>query len=376
MTPERWRQIDQLFHSALEREPEGRAAFLDQACGGDEALRREVESLLAADAEIDKTIIALPAQVAAEMFEEDQVQQINVRQIGHYRIMSQLGAGGMGEVYLAQDTKLGRKIALKLLPVRFTQLCERVRRVDQESRAASALNHPNIITIHEIGETEGMHYLITEYIEGETLRRRMARERMAASAALDVAIQIASALAAAHAAGIVHRDIKPENVMVRNDGIVKVLDFGLAKLTEHQLPAPQPTGIDMQVSTVAASSTSTGMVMGTASYMSPEQARGLKVDARSDIFSFGVVLYEMLAGKRPFVGATAGDTIAAILRDEPQALSQYLSDCPISLERSVNKCLAKSLDQRHQTAGELSAELKATRATIEKLNGETRAMVE
>ncbi len=368
MTPERWRQVDQLFHSALEREPEGRAAFLDQACGGDEALRREVESLLAADAETENVTNALPAQVAAEMLATDRGRIATGRQIGHYRVLSPLGAGRMGEVYLAQDTRLGRRIALKLLPARFTQDAERVRRFEQEARAASALNHPNIITIHEIGETDGTHYLVTEYVEGETLCRQMARERMSLREALDVALQVASALNAAHTAGIIHRDIKPENLMLRPDGLVKVLDFGLAKLTERHAAA-----VDTQAPTMAGGTTEPGVVMGTASYMSPEQARGQKVDARTDIFSLGVVLYEMIAGRRPFAGATAGDTIAAILRDEPPPLSQHLSDCPPALERIVNRCLAKAPEQRYQTAAELSAELKAARAAIEEGNRPTTA---
>ena len=216
-----------------------------------------------------------------------------------YEILSPLGKGGMGEVYLAQDTRLKRKVALKLLPASFTQNAERLRRFEQEAYAASALNHPNIITIYEIGESGEFHFIATEFIEGNTLRQQMADTRMNLREALEIAVQIASALAAAHAAGIVHRDIKPENIMLRPDGLVKVLDFGLAKLTESQALAN-----DTDAVTVAASNTEPGVVMGTVRYMSPEQTRGLKVDGRSDIFSLGVVLYELVTGRAPFEGAT------------------------------------------------------------------------
>src|SRR5215470_1587265 len=215
--------------------------------------------------------------------------------ISHYRILSKLGAGGMGEVYLTEDTKLGRKVALKLLPAEFTRDAGRVRRFEQEARAASALNHPNILTIFEIGEANGGHYIATEFIDGQTLRERLNGDRLAPSAALDIASQITAALAAAHEAGIVHRDIKPENVMLRRDGIVKVLDFGLAKLTEHR-----PVAVDSQAPTIAKAHTDPGTVMGTVGYMSPEQVRGQEADHRADIFSFGVILYEMLSGTRTF----------------------------------------------------------------------------
>ncbi|MBL7650159.1 MAG: serine/threonine protein kinase, partial [Candidatus Hydrogenedentes bacterium] len=247
---------------------------------------------------------------------------------GQYAVTAPLGKGGMGEVYLAEDARLKRKVALKLLPAEFTQNSERLRRFEQEAQATSALNHPNIITIHEIGAHNGTHYIATEFIAGRTLRDHL-RQPLPLDESLNIALQMANALAAAHDAGIIHRDIKPENVMVRSDGIVKVLDFGLAKLTErHGDVAMGRQGEEADTwlaessrPPVAAShSTTPGTVMGTASYMSPEQARGEKVDARSDLFSLGIVLYEMIAGRQPFSGVNMLDVIGAILHQEPAPL--------------------------------------------------------
>jgi serine/threonine protein kinase len=238
--------------------------------------------------------------------------------LNHYEIITCLGAGGMGEVWLAEDTRLRRKVALKLLPAEFTRDAARVRRFEQEARAASALNHPNIITIHEIGEADGAHYIASEFIDGQTLRQRL-KEKITINAALDIAVQVV----AAHEAGITHRDIKPENVMLRCDSIVKVLDFGLAKLTEQR-----PDAVDSEAPTIAKVNTDPGTVMGTASYMSPEQARGQEVDARSDIFSFGVVLYEMLAGRAPFTGVNAVDVMGAVLNREPARGWKQRQPCP------------------------------------------------
>src|SRR5262245_19345356 len=227
--------------------------------------------------------------------------------IAHYRLLAPIGVGGMGEVYLAEDTKLSRKVALKLLPAEFTKDAGRLRRFEQEARAASALNHPNILTIFEIGESNETHYIATEYIDGQTLREQLNGDRLATTAALDIASQITAALAAAHGAGIIHRDIKPENVMLRRDGIVKVLDFGRAKLVDHR-----PAAVDSQAPTQK-KITDPGTVMGTVGYMSPEQVRGQETDHRADIFSFGVILYEMLAGKRAFSGESAIEVMNAIL---------------------------------------------------------------
>src|SRR5882724_339654 len=288
MTPERWQQLKQIFQSALERNPAERSAFLNQACADDPALRSEVESLISSHDQAGDSIEAMAAEAATEMLDDE--QPILGKHISHYEVLSLLGRGGMGEVFLAHDTSLGRKVALKLLRSDFTRIEERLRRFQQEARAASALNHPNILTIHEIGHDGSLHFMATEYVEGETLRQHLSRARITVGQTLDVAVQVASALAAAHEAGIIHRDIKPENIMVRTDGNVKVLDFGLAKLA-------QPKTIDTAAPTLPKVETEPGVVMGTVSYMSPEQARGLTVDTRTDIWSLGVMIYEMAAGR-------------------------------------------------------------------------------
>src|SRR5437773_1080843 len=250
--------------------------------------------------------------------------------LGRYEIRSKIGAGGMGEVYLAHDTKLDRKVALKILPAEVAAHQDRMRRFVQEAKTASGLNHPNILTIYEIEQIDSVNFIATEFIDGVTLRQRMRNAPMKLREVLDVAVQIASALSAAHAANIVHRDIKPENAMLRRDGIVKVLDFGLAKLTEQS-----GSTVDTDAPTAAQVNTDSGTVMGTARYMSPEQARGQKVDARTDIFSLGIVLYELLAGRAPFVGTNAIEVLGAILNHEAEPLSA--PDVPRELEHIVEK---------------------------------------
>jgi serine/threonine protein kinase/TolB-like protein len=266
----------------------------------------------------------------------------------------------MGEVYLAEDTRLNRNVALKLLPAEFTQDEERLRRFAQEAKAVSALNHPNILTIHDIGQSGAIHFMATEHVEGETLRDRLRRTPITITEALDIAAQIAGALSAAHQAGIIHRDIKPENVMLRPDGIVKVLDFGLAKLTE-----PRALSTDTAAPTIAKANTDPVKILGTVNYMSPEQARGKPVDARSDLFSLGVVIYEMVAGRAPFEGETASDLIAAILKTEPPPLVKHSPDAPPELERIVTKALSKDKEERYQTAKDLLIDLKRLRRQID-----------
>jgi serine/threonine protein kinase/Tfp pilus assembly protein PilF len=281
--------------------------------------------------------------------------------LGRYETRSLLGAGGMGEVYLAQDTTLRRTVALKLLPADFTADSDRLARFQREALTASSLNHPNILTIYEIGEGQGHHFIATEFIEGESLRQRILRARLELGESLEIGIQVASALTAAHATGIVHRDIKPENIMLRMDGIVKVLDFGLAKFVKEKKPA-----LDMEAETRDLQhDTGAGVVMGTVSYMSPEQARGKVVDVRTDIWSLGCVLYEMLAGRVPFAGETPTDVIAAIIYKEPLPLSRYARDCPAELERIVLKALQKDREERYQVVKDMALDLKSLKHRLE-----------
>lgn len=284
------------------------------------------------------------------------------KRIGRYDITSPIGAGGMGEVFLARDTQLDRNEALKLLSEEFTKNQDRMSRFVQEAKTASALNHPNIIVIHEIGESEGAHFIATEYIEGETLRDRMKRKHLLLEQVLDIGAQVANALAAAHKANIIHRDIKPENIMVRPDGYVKVLDFGLAKLSEISTSLNS----DSDVQTQMLVKTNPGAVMGTTSYMSPEQARGAPgIDARTDVFSLGIVLYEMLTGRVPFQGSTAGEVIGAIMYESLKPIARYSSDCPPELERIVTKALQKDPEERYQSVKDIGNDLKSLRRRME-----------
>jgi eukaryotic-like serine/threonine-protein kinase len=280
--------------------------------------------------------------------------------VAHYRILSRLGVGGMGEVYLAEDTQLGRRVALKVLAAHLTDKKEWLQRLEQEARAASALNHPNILTIYEIGESNDVRFMAAEYVTGETLRECLGRERFTVSEALDIAIQIVTALEAAHQAGIVHRDVKPENVILRKDGLVKLLDFGIAKLTEKPVES-----LTTEAPTRALIETSPGMVMGTMAYMSPEQVRGQTVDARADEWSLGVMLYEMLTGHLPFAGETVSDTIAAILKTEAEPLTNLHAEIPAELERIVLKTLRKKAEERYQHIKDLLIDLRDVRQHLE-----------
>ena len=381
MTPERYEQIGLIYQAALERQPTERADFLAEACFEDKTLFLEVASLLDAHEQAKTFLEQSPEDVAAGW--QVAASPASQGSLAHYRMLSLLGKGGMGEVWLAEDTHLHRQVAVKLLPTAFTNDAERLRRFAQEARAASALNHPNIITIHEIGATTETHYLVTEYVKGETLRQCLttaAHQQISLTEALMVAIQMTEALAAAHEAGIIHRDIKPENVMVRSDGYIKVLDFGLAKLVEMRIgdfglriedaeTLVQPPDGKPQSEIRLPQSTMPGIVMGTPRYMSPEQARGEKVDARTDIFSLGVTLYEMIAGHAPFVGATPSEMIAAILRDEPAPLTTDAPMTPPELQRVVHRTLQKDRDERYQTARELLTDLKRLQRHLERAEG-------
>ena len=370
MTPARFQTIEEIFLAALEQEPDQVRAFLDTTCEGDVILRREVEALLASDQRAGRFIEKSAVGLATKVIQNQEADSLVGQTIDHYKISESIGIGGMGEVYLAIDIVARRKAALKLLPLRFTGDAERLKRFQQEAHAVVGLNHPNILTVYEIGEDHSIHYIVSELIEGETLREHLKRGPMQLSEAVDVAIQVASALAAAHQAGIVHRDIKPENIMLRPDGYVKVLDFGIAKLAEQEIPVTTPR--DEALLLVE---TNLGAVLGTVRYMSPEQACGAHVDKSTDIWSLGVVLYEMVTGHVPFTGdppsqsysaaGTPREVMSSILEKEPPPLTHYITHPPAELQRIVSKTLRKDRSQRYRSAHELLQALKDVRRKLE-----------
>src|SRR5881227_3814726 len=361
MTPARFQTIEEIFLAALEQEPDQVSAFLDTACERDAVLRREVEALLASDQRAGRFIETSSVGLATKVIQNQHADSLVGRTIGHYKISESIGTGGMGEVYLATDITAGRKAALKLLPLRFTGDAERLKRFQQEAHAVVGLNHPNILTVYEIGEDHSIHYIASELIEGETLRQHLTRGRMELIEAVDVAIQMASALAAAHNAGIVHRDIKPENIMLRPDGYVKVLDFGIAKLAESAFAEATADGPEP----MTLAETNLGSILGTVRYMSPEQARGAPVDNGTDIWSFGVVLYEMITGRAPFTGETPGEAMHSILEMEPPPLTRYVTQIPDDLQQIISKTLRKDRAERYQNAHELLEALQSLRRRIE-----------
>src|SRR6476661_2137716 len=367
MEPGRWGRITDIYHATIARPPEERASFLGDECHGDESLRKQVEAMVKSHERSGNFIESPAFAVAPELLIDERTGDLVGQSIGHYRIESLLGVGGMGEVYLARDERLGRKVALNLLPEHVTADETQLSRFKSEARAASALNHPNILTVYEISTDGNRQFIATEFIEGVTLRAWLADGRMNLCAALEIAVQVASALAAAHEAGVVHRDVKPENIMLRPDGYAKVLDFGIAKLAEEGRARE-----DHELATTSGLQTRPGLVLGTGRYMSPEQARGQKVDARSDIWSLGVVLYEMLVGIPPFLGETPSDCIASILTKELPPLSGVLPDVPLKLEEILQKALRKDRDERYQTARELLGDLRSLKGELE-LAGSARA---
>src|SRR6266478_5440758 len=357
-----WENLKEIFHAAVALAPQERALYLDRACDGDLTLRHSVESLIKSHEETANFVDTPAYQAAAEML-VDGVALSSGQTVAHYQILGLLGEGGMGSVYLAQDTKLHRKVSLKFLSSSFTRDRQRLHRFEQEARAISALNHPNILTIHDISEGDGRRFIATEFIEGQTLRERL-RSDLKVDDALDIAIQVASALVAAHRVDIVHRDLKPENIMIRrDDGLVKVLDFGLAKVSPR-IQGGVP--VDSRIATALIANTGPGVVMGTAAYMSPEQARADVVDERTDIWSLGVVLFEMVAGCSPFVAATSNEIISAILSKEPPSpLARYTRGVPERLEEILEKALAKNRDERYQTSKDLLTDLKRLKDSLE-----------
>ena len=352
MTSAQWNLVKELFEAALERQQPERSAYIAGACHGDDEVRREVESLLLAH-ERDSSFMNEPV---GTLLPGDEPILAAGQRFGHYEQISLLGQGGMGQVYVAVDTRLGRKVALKLLPSSLTNDPAYVLLLEREARAASALNHPNIITVHDVGEIDSIRFMTTEFVEGETLRERMSHTRMTVREVLDVAVQVATALQAAHESGIVHRDIKPENIMLRPDGVVKVLDFGLAKLTQQHL-----AGVATKPAFLSQRQTHAGSIMGTVAYMSPEQASAGEIDSRTDVWSLGVVLYEMIAGRAPFSADTPNHVISAIRQEDPAPLDH--SAVPKQLVRIVAKALSKNPAERYQTAREMALDLKNVRLT-------------
>jgi serine/threonine protein kinase/tetratricopeptide (TPR) repeat protein len=344
MTPERWLQIKDLLDKALARDVVARSAFLDQACSDDPFLRKEVEALLAANDQIHASFLRTSPLACVGLTKGTR--------LGEYEVESLLGAGGMGEVYRARDVRLHRAVAIKVLPTVLSCSPDRLHRFEQEARAAAALNHPNILAVYQLGDYDGAPYLVSELLEGETLREQLGRVPMMVAKAMDFAIQIARGLAAAHEKGIVHRDLKPENLFVTKDGRVKILDFGLAKLT---LPQPSTENSTAPLG----DQTEPGVVLGTVGYISPEQVRGQTADHRADIFSFGAIAYEMLTGKRAFQGESSAETMTAILKQNPQSMCETAAGIPSALQRIVQRCLEKSPEQRFQSASDLAFALEA-----------------
>src|SRR6516164_479279 len=402
MDAERWRKIEQLYHAALEREARDRPAFLEKACAGDEELRRKVESLLARDQQAENFLQPRPhglagspaLEIAAKALAQDlptatgplgAPERLEGQTVSHYRVLDRLGGGGMGVVYKAEDTRLGRHVALKFLPEAMAQDKQALERFKREARAASALNHPNICTVHDIDEHEGRLFIVMELLEGQTLQQMLENTKIETRKSkradhvvgpglaparptqgsalqthqlLDLAIPISDALEAAHAKGIVHRDIKPVNIFITQRGQVKILDFGLAKLNVGAGLVPALTGHPQAAPLQEASQTQEGAIIGTVAYMSPEQAQGKKVDARTDVFSFGSVLYEMVTGRRAFQGETKLAMLSAVLEKEPTPVSAIVPRTPPELEKLIARCLRKDPERRIQHMGDVKLALE------------------
>jgi serine/threonine protein kinase len=376
LNPERWQEVSRIFKSAIELDGAAREAYLASECAHDDSIRQEVSRLISSHEKASaENFIDTPPDANFNSSDSETRRLADEQRIGPYRIIKHLGTGGMGEVYLATDSRLDRVVALKILSGELAQDKRRMQRFQREARIVSSLNHPNILTLFEFGEIESLHFLASEYVDGQTLREYLNKKRLKLSEILDITLQICAALETAHESKIVHRDIKPENVMIRRrDHIVKVLDFGLAKATE---PASVTHATDSEV--VTQFKTAAGNILGTVNYMSPEQAQGLPVDERTDLWSTGVIIYEMVTGRAPFKGRTSSHTIVQILEKGPLPLTQATGVTPAhELERIVNKALAKQPDERYQTAKDLIIDLRNLRKQLDReteLKGSGEALV-
>src|SRR5262245_10917670 len=360
---DQWAAVKRIHQAALDKDPSERAAFVTESCGDDETVLREVQSLLLREADAESFLERSAVDLVPKSWIGPQEHTLVGRRLGHYQAVSLLGAGGMGEVYLAQDPRLGRMVALKILAGDLSADADRVQRFVREARAASALNHPNVATVYDVGESDGIHFIVMEHVEGDTIAARIGERPLSPSEVIDIAVQVADALDVAHAKGITHRDIKPANLMLTHRGHLKVLDFGIAKMTRGEERSPND---DWSVEP----RTAVGSVIGSGPYMSPEQIAGGHVDPRSDVFSLGVVVYQMATGHLPFSGATREELLERILHGVPDPVAGFNPDIPSELERITFKCLEKSAGDRYQSARELLTDLwplkrllEATRAT-------------
>jgi hypothetical protein len=358
MTPERWQMVRGILQSAMELRPDQRGAFLDRECASDPSLRKDVDEYLSIEGKLDPEFLESPAMQHVELPAPSSLGDTALpkgTRLGNYEVQALLGAGGMGQVYRARDLLLKREVAIKIILEIYSSDPARIHRFKQEAEATAALNHPNILTVYQVGQHDSIFYIVAELLHGDTLREGLRTGPLPVRSAIDYAVQIARGLAAAHEHGIVHRDLKPENIFVTRDGHIKILDFGLAKLSEHR---SDRRAHDEKTKSTPTQWTEPGLTIGTTPYMSPEQVRGGKIGPHSDIFAFGAVLYEMLTGRLAFAKATSAETMTAILNEDPPTLSSSGPNIPPGMQRVIQRCLEKQPERRFQSASDLAFALE------------------